>query len=473
VFTKSGDGTGEALALNSDTLQEAPFDPSDGKLRLTIFATGRRNAAQLSVTIGGQDDRARAAAGLSRMPGLDEIHLKAPASLKGAGVVNVSAQGDSRVGNPVSTRFVGGDILINEVLADPPGAAPTDSIGDANHDGVRSSSDDEFVELVNSTSRDIDISGYQLLARSSAAASDTLRHTFANGTILAARTAVVIFGGGAPNPSDPVFGGALILKASTGGLSLSNTGGIVTLRDSSGAVANIFEYGGATGLSGGANQSLTRSPDINGAFTGHGTTTGAGGRLFSPGTRVDGTPFVTIPIARIDLTPISPIIDAGAKQQFSAKAFDAANQEVTGVIFAWQSSNTAIATGRSSRAWRPVRRQGQLKSPPAVAAFNQQPDTLTVRAVQRVLTSVEVTPNPATIPATGAQQFTARGLDQFGNEIRRTHLHLGIKRYERRADRSEWSGQRSRRRPDDDQSHDSKQERHGFAQGNRADAGGE
>ncbi|HSQ23044.1 MAG TPA: hypothetical protein VLN44_01465, partial [Pyrinomonadaceae bacterium] len=38
LFTKSGDGTGEALALNSDTLQEGPFDPSDGKLRLTIFA---------------------------------------------------------------------------------------------------------------------------------------------------------------------------------------------------------------------------------------------------------------------------------------------------------------------------------------------------------------------------------------------------------------------------------------------------
>jgi len=416
VFTKSGDGTGEALALNSDTLQEAPFDPSDGKLRLTIFATGARNAAQLSVTIGGQTIVPELLLASPEMPGLDEIHLKAPASLKGAGVVNVSAQGDSRVGNPVSTRFVGGDILINEVLADPPGAAPTDSIGDANHDGVRSSSDDEFVELVNSTSRDIDISGYQLLARSSAAASDTLRHTFAAGTIVAARTAVVIFGGGAPNPSDPVFGGALILKASTGGLSLSNTGGIVTVRDGSGAVANIFEYGGATGLSGGANQSLTRSPDITGTFTGHGPATGAGGRVFSPGTRVDGTPFVNIPIARIDLTPISPIIDAGSKQQFTAKAFDTENQEVAGVIFAWQSGNPAVATidqaglATSSTA-------GTAKITASGRGIQSAPDTLTVRAVQRVLTSVEVTPNPTIIPATGAQQFTARGLDQFGNEI--------------------------------------------------------
>jgi len=416
VFTKSGDGTGEALALNSDTLQEGPFDPSDGKLRLTIFATGARNATQLSVTIGGQVISPELVLASPEMPGLDEIHLKAPASLKGAGVVNVSAQGDSRDSNLVRTLFVGGDILINEVLSDPPGAAPTDSIGDANHDGVRSSSDDEFVELVNATSHDIDISGYQLLARSSGAANDTVRHTFAAGTIVAAGTAVVIFGGGAPNPLDQVFGGALILKASTGGLSLSNTGGIVTLRDSSGAIANIFEYGGATGLSGGANQSLTRSPDITGTFTGHGPATGAGGRVFSPGTRVDGTPFVTIPIVRIDLTPTSPTIDAGAKQQFTAKAFDAANQEVAGVNFAWQSSNTAVATidqpglATSSTA-------GTTHITASGRGIQSAPDTLTVRAVQRVLTSVEVTPNTATIPATGAQQLTARGLDQFGNEI--------------------------------------------------------
>ena len=281
---------------------------------MTIFATGARNATQLSVTIGGQVIVPELVLVSREMPGLDEIHLKAPASLKGAGVVNVSTQADSREGNPASTRFIGGDILINEVLADPPGAGPTDSIGDANHDGVRSSSDDEFIELVNSASRDLDISGYQLFARSSGAAGDTLRHTFAAGTIVTARTAVVIFGGGAPNPSDPVFGRALILKASTGGLSLSNSGGIVTLRDSSGAIANIFEYGGATGLSSGANQSLTRSPDISGAFAGHGTATNADGRLFSPGTRLDGTPFVTIPIARIDITPISPGIDAGREK---------------------------------------------------------------------------------------------------------------------------------------------------------------
>jgi hypothetical protein len=110
VFTKSGDGIGEALALNSDTLQEGPFDPSDGKLRLTIFATGARNAMQLSVTIGGQLIVPELVLASPELPGLDEIHLRAPASLKGAGVLNVSARGDNREANPVSARFVGGDI---------------------------------------------------------------------------------------------------------------------------------------------------------------------------------------------------------------------------------------------------------------------------------------------------------------------------------------------------------------------------
>ena len=416
IFTRTGDGTGEALTLNSDSLQEAPFDPSDGKLRLTIFATGARNATRLSLAIGGQVVDPEFVLASADMPGLDEIHIKVPTTLKGSGVVTVTAQGDGRDANPVTTRFTGGDILINEVLADPPGATPIDFIGDANHDGVRSSTDDEFIELVNSTSNDIDISAYRLLTRSSTAANDSLRHTFAAGTILAARTAIVIFGGGTPNGADPVFGGALVLKASSGALSLSNTGGIITLQDSSGGVANIFEYGGATGLSAGSNQSLTRSPDITGAFTGHLSATGAAGRPFTPGTRVDGTPFLRIPISRIDLSPFSPVVDAGARQQFTARAFDADNREVTGTIFVWQSSNTSVATiDQAGLATSLIAGSSQITA--TARGVQSIPATLTVRTVQRVLTRIDVTPNPATVPASGAQQFIAKGLDQFDHEI--------------------------------------------------------
>src|SRR5262249_7623431 len=108
--------------------------------------------------------------------------------------------------------------------------------------------------------------------------------------------------------------------------------------------------------------------------------------------------------------------DAGAKQQFTARAFDAENQEVTGVIFTWQSSNTSVAAidqaglATSSTA-------GKTQITATGRAVTSAPDTLTVRTVQRVLTRVEITPNPATIPATASQQFTAKGFDQFGHEI--------------------------------------------------------
>ena len=172
-----------------------------------------------------------------------------------------------------------------------PAPLPTDSIGDANHDGVRSSSDDEFVELVNSTSHDLDISG---LSAAGAKLRRGGRHSAPHvcrghdrrranrGSHLWRRR---------PNPSDPVFGSALVFEGLDGRIVLEQPGGIVTLRDNSGAVANIFEYGGATGLSAGSNQSLTRSPDISGRLYGSRHCAGPSGKLFSPGTRVDGTPF--------------------------------------------------------------------------------------------------------------------------------------------------------------------------------------
>src|SRR5260370_27317563 len=49
AFTKSGDGSRPGVILNSDNLQEGPFDPTSGDLRLTIFTTGARNASQDSV----------------------------------------------------------------------------------------------------------------------------------------------------------------------------------------------------------------------------------------------------------------------------------------------------------------------------------------------------------------------------------------------------------------------------------------
>ncbi|MEM7346617.1 MAG: lamin tail domain-containing protein, partial [Chloroflexota bacterium] len=61
----------------------------------------------------------------------------------------------------------------------------------------------------------------------------------------------------------------------------------------------------------GDNQSLTRNPDITGAtpLIKHSTTPGAGGRLFSPGTKVDGSAFASCDIAPL-VSSTNPITGA-------------------------------------------------------------------------------------------------------------------------------------------------------------------
>jgi hypothetical protein len=420
VFTRSGDGTGEGVILNAKTLQSGPFDPSDGQLSLIIFATGARFASETLIVMGGRVVPAEYIFPEPDFPGLDEIRVNVPADLRGAGTVDLSVQSDGRASNPVAITFFGDgtrDIIINEFLADPPGSAQTDLSGDANHDGVRDSSQDEFVELVNTTGHDIDVSNYQLFSRSSSTTSDgAAKYTFAPHTIFPACTSFVIFGGGSPDPSNPVFGGAQVVKTG-GGLSLTNTGGVITLRNSSNGVVTSLPYGGNTGINGNASQSVTRSPDVSGAYTLHSAATGAAGRLFSPGTRVNGTAFtVCPPIARVDVSPATATIDQGAKQQFTAKAYDSSGNEVSGVIFSWQSSDTNIATidqNGLATSFNP----GSTQIRATGRGVTSAPATLTVRAVERVLTRVDVSPSSATIPATGAQQFTAHGFDQFNNEI--------------------------------------------------------
>lgn len=166
-------------------------------------------------------------------------------------------------------------LTINEVHADP----AADLTGDANGDGVRDATQDEFVEIVNTGDFEADLSGVTI--------SDgvALRHVFADGTTLAAGAAIVVFGGGTPTGD---FGGAAVVTASTGALGLNNGGDTVSVAAADGTVIAAISYGGE----GGNNQSLTRDPDLTGDFVQHSDATDANGALFSPGTEVDGDPFI-------------------------------------------------------------------------------------------------------------------------------------------------------------------------------------
>ena len=162
-------------------------------------------------------------------------------------------------------------ILINEVLADPPAAG-----GDANGDGLISSTQDEFVELVNTGTGSVSLAGWTL--------SDAVqvRHVFSSSASIPASGFFVLFGGGSPQ------GFANAAVASSGSLSLNNAGDTVTVRDANALLVDAFTYG----AEGGMDVSLTRSPDATGLFVKHSAVNTA---RFSPGATVDGLASLVSP----------------------------------------------------------------------------------------------------------------------------------------------------------------------------------
>jgi uncharacterized protein (TIGR03437 family) len=499
VFTERGDGTGAAIALDSATLTRAPFDPHDGangSRLITLFATGVRHAETLSATMAGRELPVASVIPSPDLPGLDEIRVRLPRALAGAGVAPLSIKADGRTSNEASVelsgarraarvaltpggatlgvgrslRFVatvfdeGGEeivgahvdfasddavvaaidadgvaralregdarvrvsageasaeatlrvralsLVINEVLADPPDGA----VGDANRDGLRSASQDEFVEIVNASEIDFDLGGYRVATRD-AAGGEIIRHAFPHGFVLAPGAAAVVFGGANAatfNPLDPAFAGARVVTSSTGGLSLLNGGATVALLDPAGAVVEEMTYGGSSNLEGDRNQSLTRAPDVSGDFALHQTLAGVSSRLFSPGTKVDGTPFQnSVPVARVEVEPASCDVQVGATCRFTARAFDGAGRELRGVLFGWQAGDESVATLDRDGAARALR-LGTTEITAGARGTRSAPSRLSVVPPPRRIFRVEVAPGSASLNRGGAVRFTARALDQ-------------------------------------------------------------
>ena len=159
-----------------------------------------------------------------------------------------------------------GILFINEVLADP-------GVGnDFNNDGVASTTEDEFVELVNIGDAPLDLS--------SAVVSDDFgaRGTLPPGTELAPGGVLLVFGGGTPTG----FGDALIAAFSLG---LNNDGDSVTVTSSDGTALATMSYG----AEGGQDQSLVR--EIDGEESPFVLHSEVSVEPASPGTRSDGNPF--------------------------------------------------------------------------------------------------------------------------------------------------------------------------------------
>jgi len=199
-----------------------------------------------------------------------------PSLLYSPGKKSDGSNFDGSTSNP-SAGFV-----INEVLFDPPGG----SAGDANGDGTRSASEDEFIEFVNDTDQAVDLSGFMLFDETNLATMEP-RHVFPQGTLIPARSVYVLFGGGTPSG---VFGGATIATSSTGNMNLSNGGDIITILDTSGNVFLTFDTAtDGMGIDFGSDQSVTRNPDLTGGFILQQDANAA--FSFTPGTKNDGTNF--------------------------------------------------------------------------------------------------------------------------------------------------------------------------------------
>jgi len=162
-----------------------------------------------------------------------------------------------------------GEIVINEVLADP-------GHDDANGDGVPVWHQDEFVELLLTADGPRDLDGLQLMVN------DQLRLRLGP-TCLPSRTALVIFGGGKPTLS-PRLGAIAITSDKS--LRLPNFGASVTI-SSSGKVFDRMVYGAEAD----DETSLTRSPDGTGDFVLH--TDVSTDKSFSPGACLNGFHFET------------------------------------------------------------------------------------------------------------------------------------------------------------------------------------
>ncbi|MFN0246236.1 MAG: DUF4215 domain-containing protein [Kofleriaceae bacterium] len=173
---------------------------------------------------------------------------------------------------PVSP--IAGDLVLNEFLA-------ADNMSDANCDGQTTGTNDEFIELVNISSKVLDLQGVSI------ADLIGVTHIFDPNTLLQPGKAIVVYAGGASICADV---NGVIANANTmgvaQGLRLNDLGDTLTIKNGSGDTLIMVTYAGQT-----LNVSSNLSPDVTGTtHVNHDTLTGAVG-AYSPGKRANGTAF--------------------------------------------------------------------------------------------------------------------------------------------------------------------------------------
>jgi uncharacterized protein (TIGR03437 family) len=163
VFTVAGDGRDEAIVLNADTLNARPFDPSDGRLRLSIFATGAVRAKNVSVTICGTQSMVETVAP-ANLTGLDEIHVLVPAVLGGAGECPLIVTADGVQSNPTSLEIAGTTPTPTPTPSPTPSASPVIVISQIFGGGGNAGAPlrNDFIEIFNAGNVSVNVSGWSV-----------------------------------------------------------------------------------------------------------------------------------------------------------------------------------------------------------------------------------------------------------------------------------------------------------------------
>lgn len=205
LFTVNGEG----VILDSDTMEAAPFDPSNGQRRVSIFATGARHAQTISVTINNQQAKVEHVA-RANLAGLDEIHVLLPSELTGAGTATLIVDTDGVRSAPV-TLAIGGvrvdSIVISQIF------------GGGGNSGSPFRND--FIEIFNAGDAPVNLAGWSVQYASATAS--TWAATPLTPVVLAPGQYYLVQQAGGNN------GAALPTPDATGGITMAAGNGKVAL----------------------------------------------------------------------------------------------------------------------------------------------------------------------------------------------------------------------------------------------------
>jgi hypothetical protein len=220
-----------------------------------------------------------------------------------------------------------GDLVITEILFDP----PNELVGDSNRDGARHTTEDEFVELLNISDQPLDVGGIWITDSAVDPAGGKGAFKVPAGTELGPQQALILFGGGSPpgnigdGKANPHFGMSLVF-VSTGriGNGLGNTEDTIRVfaSDSTTALAEV-PYSGSPAK----DQSLTLPPNEIEGMVEH--TVFAGAHPFSPGLDSDRAPFGGIAAPPVfEIAAVHETILSGSTYERAVSAFDPEGQNV-------------------------------------------------------------------------------------------------------------------------------------------------